>query len=183
MVRSLWIHEDDQYMRCLWPASAAPYLANDLQASVDAAQKNLASSGMGYTSVHLAKPPDTGFAPWQLSLDAVIASFTSLMPRFDQMESGYGSHTEYAASNPLCFGFGPECYMYVGLRDGFVDSFFFDAQTGDPQKLGALRQAIMVIDTLCPAALVDYWMDMSGIVSDRNFMDAYFSTLAADTTS
>lgn len=183
MVHKLWIHEDDQYMRCLWPAGAAPYLANELQASVDAAQKNVAPDGMGYTAMHVAKPPDSGFAPARLSLDVVIASFASVMPRFDQVEGGYGSHAEHNANNPLCFGFGPECYIYIGLRDGVVDSVFFDATTGEPEKLGALREAIMVIDRLCPAALVDYWVDMSGIVSDDRFMSAYFAALAAERAS
>lgn len=179
MVRSLWIHEDDQYMRCLWPASALPYLVEDVQAAADAGARSLAPGGMGYTDVYVAKPPSARFWQCALKRDAVIARLAETLPRFDRVEDGYGGYALHAEKGPACFGFGNGCYIFAAMRDDLVDSFFFDARTDDVRTLGVLRKAIEAINALCSASLVDYWVKMSGAVSDNAFMDAYFSALTA----
>ena len=176
--RSLWVHEDEEGMRRLWPASALPYLAADVQDSIDAAERNAAPNGMGFSDMRRIEAPDASFAPEGLTRDVVMTGLGALLPRFQRLQVGDGKYYGFVDDDALCFGFDNMCFIYGDVHDGLVCTFFFNAWTDDPAQSALLRQAIETIDALCPAAVVDYWVHMAGAVSDRTFMDRYFAALA-----
>ena len=176
-VRQLWVHEDEEGMRCLWPASALPHIAGDLGISAETAERSADPNGWGYSEIHQISHPEASFADHGLRRDAVMAALSPIMPRFDRIQTGDGKYYGFIDDDALCFGFDNMCFIYGATHDGMVRVFFFNAWTDDAGQLHALRRAVEAIDALSPASLVDYWVKEAGLTSDKVFLDSYFAAL------
>jgi hypothetical protein len=175
------IHEDDEGMRNLYPMAARDDASGDMQASIDAGVRNRAPDGIGWTDVHLIKPPKITFADAGLTLAAATAALEPLMPRVRRFWSGLLGRDDPLAANQAdayCFGFDAECFVKLQPTNAFVERIWYEARTADPAQLAILRSALIAIDALSPALIADYWLGAAGSVADSAFLDTYFEALA-----
>jgi hypothetical protein len=174
------IHEDDEGMRNLYPLAGYDEATTDVQQAIDAAARNRAPDGIGWTDVHLIKPPKITFADAGLTLDAAATALEPLMPRVRRFWSGLLGRNDPLATNQTeahCFGFDSTCFVKLEPKGALVERIWFEARADDASRLAALRKAIVAIDTLSPAMIADYWLDAAGPVADPVFLDAYFKAL------
>lgn len=175
------IHEDDEGMRNLYPMAGYGDAVSDVQEAIDAAARNRATDGIGWTDVHLIKPPKTTFADAGLTLSAAASVLEPLMPRVHRFWSGLlGRNDPLAASqtDAHCFGFDATCFVKLEPKGTLVERIWYEAHTDDAERLAALRKALVAIDALSPALIADYWLEAAGPVADPVFLDAYFTALA-----
>ena len=186
--RAIHIHEDDWGMRSVIPLGALPEASADMTRSIEAAKRNRAPDGVGWTDVHVIAEPATDFAAAGLSLAAASAALAALMPRirkftatatagFDTTRRDpWGSYEEDAH----CYGFDDTCYVKLESEGDLVKTIWFECRTDEPEKLAALRRAFVAIDALVPSAITDYWLHGTGAIADATFLDRYFQALAAE---
>jgi hypothetical protein len=175
------IHEDDEGMRNLYPMPAHDEAASDIRAALDAGVRNNAPGGIGWTDVHVIKPPSTTFADAGLTLDDTIAVLSPLMPRVRRFWSGLLGRNDPLAgkqADAYCFGFDATCFVKLEPKGEFVERIWFEARTNDDPHLAMLRKALVAIDALSPALIADYWLDVTGPVGDQTFLDSYFNALS-----
>lgn len=175
------IHEDDEGMRNLYPIAAHEHASGDMQASIDAAERNRAPHGAGWTDVHLIKPPKITFADAGLTLATATTALEPALPRVHRFWPGLlGRNDPLAAAqtDAYCFGFDAGCFVKLEPANTFVERIWYEARTADPAQLASLRTALVAIDALSPALIADYWLGAAGPVADPAFLDAYFKALA-----
>jgi hypothetical protein len=175
----LWVHEDEEGLRCLYPAASLGNVSDDVRKAAEAGKKNRTADGF-YTDIYIARTPRQGFAALGLRRADAIAALEVLLPRWPNFEVAHAPGAGTAEADAACFGFGADCMIYAVCRGELVDSFWFTAWTDDAGELAALRAVIEAIDRLSPAGLADYWMNASGLVADAAFLDRYFDTLTQD---
>ncbi|NOT39875.1 MAG: hypothetical protein HOP13_05225 [Alphaproteobacteria bacterium] len=174
------IHEDDEGMRNLYPLAAHKEAAADVQGAIDAGIRNKVPGGIGWTDVHMIKPPGTTFADAGLALAAATAALSPLMPRVRRFWSGLlGRNDPLAAqqADAYCFGFDATCFIKLEPKGELVERIWYEARTGDAAHMAVLRKALLAIDALSPALIADYWLDATGPVGEAAFLDVYFKAL------
>lgn len=176
----MWVHEDEEGLRCLWPIAAAAHLARDIAASAAAEERNRDPGG-GYSDMYAVQQPPHDLADEGILRDDLLAHLDGIMPRWRSFVVGDGDLYGYRDDDALCFGFDNQCFLYAFSREGVVTSIWFNAWTDDPAQLAALRRAIEAVDGVCRVALVDYWLKCTGAVADPAFLDSYFGALARHT--
>jgi len=175
------IHEDDEGMRNLYPLAAYGDAVTDVQEAIAAAARNCATDGIGWTDVHVIKPPKITFADAGLTLDAAATALEPLMPRVRRFWSGLLGRNDPLATSQTeahCFGFDATCFVKLEPKGALVERIWYEARTDDAARLAALRKALLAIDALSPALIADYWLDAAGPVADTVFLNAYFKALA-----
>ncbi len=175
------IHEDDEGMRNLYPIAAREDAAGDMQSSIDAGERNRAPDGVGWTDVHVIKPPKITFTDAGLTLATATSALEPLMPRVRRFWSGLLGRDDPLAAHQedaYCFGLDAGCFVKLEPRNAFVERIWYEARTADQTQLAALRSALLAIDALSPALIADYWLGAAGPVADPSFLDAYFKALA-----
>jgi hypothetical protein len=182
---SIHIHEDDWGMRNLYPAEASREAVVDMHEASEASLRNLAPNGVGWTDVHLIKPPSVDYASVGLALNDACSALEPLMPRVRQFTATATAGFYPKAHDPLgsyeqdafCYGFGPDCFIKLEPREELMKRIWFECTSRDPEKLDSLRAAVLAINELAPSVIADYWNDMTGAVSDIAFLDRYFQEL------
>ena len=56
-------------------------------------------------------------------------------------------------------------------------SVWFELATSEVERARELRRALTAIDADTPCLIADYWLDVTGAVSDDAFLDTYFAAL------
>jgi len=109
------IHEDDWGRRNLYPTAARNEVADDLDAAREAAERNRAPSGQGWTAMHVIRSPATDYPEAGVTAAAAAPVLEPIMPRVKRFyatgtagfggkphDDPYGSYEEDA----WCFGRG-----------------------------------------------------------------------------
>jgi len=170
-------------MRLLLPLDALPEGGVE---TADAAGNDRGGEEFdGWPSLRFADPPRADYAQTGFTADAFVACVSGLLPQVSRFVATATSGFEPDATDsygvydddPLCFGFGAECYLKAERNGGLVTILWFGAPRGEPEKLAALRAAIEAVDGRVPSVVVDHFLDMSGRVRDTRFMDRYFAVL------
>jgi hypothetical protein len=175
------IHEDDEGMRNLYPIAGYGDAIADVQEAIDASARNRVSEGIGWTDIHMIKPPKITFADAGLTLAAAASALEPLMPRVRRFWSGLLGRNDPLATSQTeahCFGFDATCFVKLEPKGVFVERIWYEASTDDAPRLAVLRNALVAIDALSPALIADYWLDAAGPVADPVFLDAYFKAFA-----
>jgi hypothetical protein len=175
------IHEDDEGMRNLYPMAGYSDAIADVQEAIDASARNRATDGIGWTDVHLIKPPKITFADAGLTLAAAASALAPLMPHVRHFWSGLLGRNDPLATSQTeahCFGFDATCFVKLEPKGVLVERIWYEARTDDASRLAVLREALVAIDALSPALIADYWLDAAGPVADPMFVDAFFKALA-----
>lgn len=188
MTDLIHIHEDDWGMRSLYPAAAWAEASGDLDAAIAAGQLNRAPDGIGWINVHVIKAPSLDFTSTGLLLDVIASRLAGIMPRvarfYATATAGYDPSTHDSLGSyevdAWCFGSDATCFVKLEPSGPLVRRIWFEAKTTEPEKLGALRAALLAIDGTAEAMIIDYWSDTAGLVRDAAFMDQYFTALARD---
>lgn len=188
-VTLIHIHEDDWGLRSLHPATTWSEVAGDLAASREAAERNRDPAGRGFSAMHVIVGPSTNYRDAGLRIAAAAPALEPIMPRVRRFyatatagfrlapgEDVYGSYKEDA----WCFGRGNHCYIYLVVRDDFVEEICFDLGGDNTEDAAAMRLAFQAIDRLVPSMIVDYPLELQGLVGDGDFLDDYFRRLAGD---
>jgi hypothetical protein len=180
---AIHIHEDDWGMRNLYPLAAQPEALADLQDATVAGEKNRDPSGLGWTDVHVIKPPSTTYAAAGLLLSEAAAAVEPIMPRVQRFYAGTFASIGSKERDPLgsyeedawCFGFDEGCYLKLEPASDHVERIWFDLWRVPRGQKAALRRAIEAIDRLVPSMIVDYRLDMAVPVGDAGQLDRYFA--------
>jgi hypothetical protein len=182
---SIHIHEDDWGMRNLYPLEALREASADVQEASEASSRNRAPDGIGWTDVHLISQPSLDYSTVGLALTDARSALEPLMPRVRKFTATAGAGFEPGRHDPLgsyeqdayCYGFGAACFIKLEAQGDIVKHIWFECRTEDPEKVAALRCAVLAIDALIPSAIADYWNEMAGAVRDLAFLDQYFHGL------
>jgi len=183
------IHEDDWGLRTLHPLAARHEVAQDMDVSREAGERNCAPSGKGWTAVHVIRPASEDYSQTGLTPAAVAVVLEPIMPRVKRFyatatsgfslkpgEDPYGYYNEDA----WCFGRGPHCYIKLDVKEGFVCGIWFDLYGSSPADAAALRLSLEAIDRLVPSFVADYVLDAEGPVANAEFLSAYCKRLMGD---
>lgn len=184
---SIHIHEDHWGMRNLYPIAALSEAAVDVEEAASESERNRAPDGMGWTDVHIVRPPSIDYSVAGLRLADAISAIEPFMPRVRKFTAAVGAGFDPNVRDPLgsydqdayCYGFDASCFIKLDLDDDRVQDVWFECRTAEMQRLAALRGAIVAIDALVPSAIADYWEDTAGAVRNIAFLDRYFQRLAA----
>jgi hypothetical protein len=183
---TIHIHEDDWSMRNVYPVEALPDVTSDVAKSAAAGERNRAPDGVGWTDVHVIEPPDIDYLAVELSLAGVASALEAIMPRirrfnatatagFDaKVRDPWGTYEEDA----YCFGFDRDCFLKLEPVGDRIKFIWFECRTKEPERLAALRQALVALDGFAPSTLADYWLNVAGAIHDSAFLDRYFQALA-----
>jgi hypothetical protein len=185
MVDTIHIHEDDWGMRNLYPLAARAEAEADIDAAADAAERNRAPSGFGYTDIYIAKPPSTDYTEVGLMISDIDRVLTPILPRVQRFNatigSAIGSESRDALGSyeedALCFGLGNHCYIKFETDGEFIRIIWFDFHSDDQDDVDRFRRAIEAIDALAPSIIADYFLDFSGVVSEPGVLDDYIAAL------
>ncbi|CAB3773974.1 MULTISPECIES: hypothetical protein [Burkholderia] len=181
------IHEDDWGLRSLHPVAVLREVSSDIEAARDASQKNQATSGVGWTDLHIIQQPSTNYAQAGLRLADVVTALSSIQPRVKRFYATASAGFDLAQRDPYgsydedawCFG-RQHCYLKVEVKDDLVTEIWFDISSSDAADADALRRMFEAIDRLVPGMVADYCMDAQGLIADREFLDMYFQRVMAD---
>ena len=177
------IHEDDWGMRNLYPLAARADVMADLRDAIAAGEKNRDPSGIGWTDVHVIRPPSMTYVEAGLLLSDAAAALHGIMPRVRRFYAGTFSSIGTSRRDPLgsynedawCFGFDQRCYLKLEPRGDHVEYIWFDLGHAQPEHAAALRRAIEAIDRLVPSMIADYFLDVAVPVGDTSQLDRYFA--------
>jgi hypothetical protein len=180
------IHEDDWGMRNLYPLIARAEVSADIETAVAAAEKNRDPSGLGWTDMHVIKPPSGTYVEAGLLLSDAAGALEPFMPRVRRFYASTFASMGKATRDRLgsyeedawCFGFSRRCYVKLEPKAEHVERIWFDLGRDTPEHAGALRRALEAIDRLTPSLIADYFLDVVAPVSDAASMDRYFSELS-----
>jgi hypothetical protein len=115
--------------------------------------------------------------------DAVLAPILPRVRRFAATASAgfgpdangpYGTYEDEAH----CYGLDATCFLKLEADGCLVRQVWYHVETQDPESLGKLREAIVALDQLVPSVVADYWLDCTGVVRDRDFLDEYLRALS-----
>ncbi|WP_208352998.1 hypothetical protein [Pseudaestuariivita rosea] len=173
------IHEDDEGMRNLYPASAFKEAKDDMAASQENAQKNLSPDGMSWTELHIIKEPENSFRALNVSLEQIANAIQHELPRVEEFEVGYdpGNPLYHFAKDPYCYGFGNRLYVRLEVEGDALQAIWYDCASDDVEELAALRRTFERINKIHPIMIADYWLQLDGLIGDQKFLDKYFETL------
>ncbi len=178
---TIHIHEDDYGMRSLHPMTAWEQVADDLREAAAAAEANRAPDGIGWTDLHVIRPPDEEYET--LLLAPLAEDLAAVSPRIRKFAAtsmaGFGGHDPWGAyqDDAWCFGFNGSCFLKLEPSGDRVRRIWFDVH-GDMARLDAMRRMMEIIDRAEASFVVDYWMSCAGPVADSAFMERYFKALS-----
>jgi hypothetical protein len=180
------IHEDSWGMRSLYPAAASADVLDDLRQAAAAGIANRDPSGVGFTDIYVIQPPKLKFADIGLPLTTIKVALAGIMPVVSEFNATIGGAIGRAERDPYgsydaephCFGYGPDCFIKIEATNDFVSEIWFEAQSSDPARLGALRTALLAVNSVTPVVIADYCIDAGGHVGDAAFLDAYFKEIS-----
>lgn len=169
------IHEDDEGMRSLYPASTFEAAAEDMRQAEAAAKNNAAPCG-GWTEVHMISQPDIDFSSVGLMRADADSLMAQYLPRVTRFDVGHGDNNpfRYSEKQPLAFGYGNGIYVKFECDAERVKHIWFDVVDASTDQLEQLKQAFVALDKVCPAMVADYWGNCVGLLSDQKFTSAYF---------
>ncbi|NUO57438.1 MAG: hypothetical protein HOV71_21225 [Hamadaea sp.] len=171
-------------MRCLHPLAAAAEVGRDLDVAAQASEANRAPDGAGWTDVHVIQAPEHDYAQAGLPVGAADAALAPILPRVRRFAAtamaGFDGHDPFGTYEEDAYCYGVDASLFVKLEtDGAqVRHIWFQAETGDPERLQELKAALLAVDRLVPSIVADYWLDRTGPVGDLGFFDDYLAELA-----
>ena len=186
--RAIHIHEDDWGMRNLNPVGTLFEGRAEVIRAADAADRNRAPDGVGFTDIHVINGPSIGYSDIGLELSVVADALGIIMPRVKRFAAtamvgfepntldAYGSYEEEA----YCYGFDETCFIKLDRAGVLVKQIWFECRTALPDKLAALAAAILAVDALAESAVADYWLDRVGRIRDPAFFNGYLRQLAGE---
>ena len=184
------IHEDNWGMRNLHPLASQSEALADVRDAIAAGEKNRDPSGLGWTDVHVIKPPSMTYVDTGLLLSDAAAALQEIMPRVRRFYAGtfasvgsakrdpFGSYEE----NAWCFGFDAGCYLKLEPKGDYVERIWFDLDRAQPEHAVALRRAVEAIDRLVPSLIADYFLDVVVPAGDARQLDRYFAAFSSADT-
>jgi hypothetical protein len=136
--------------------------------------------------VHVIARPEHDYAEAGLRLDQTDAVLRPILPRVRRFTAtawagfGPGAHDPYGTyqDDAHCYGLDATCFLKLEADGFLVRQVWFHVTTPDPEHLARLREAIVVLDQLVPSIVADYWLDCTGVVRDRDFLDRYVRVLS-----
>jgi hypothetical protein len=177
------IHEDDWGMRNLYPLAAQSETLADLHDAIAAGEKNRDPSGLGWSDVHVIKPPSMTYIDAGLLLSHATAALQGIMPRVSRFYAGTFASIGGTKRDPLgsyeddawCFGFDQRCYLKLEPNGDHVERIWFNLGHAQPEQAAAQRHAIQAIDRLVPSLIADYFLDVAVPAGDAEQLDRYFA--------
>ena len=185
---AIHIHEDNCGMRNLYPVGAFSEARADLARSAEAAERNRAPDGGGWTDIHVISAPSIDYSDVPLELGAAADALGNIMPRVRRFTatalSGFDSHDPWGSyeEDAYCYGFNRRCFIKIEPAGGLVKRIWFECHTKNPEELSALARAILAIDALAESVIADYWVDRIGRVRDQAFLKSYLHELSGEET-
>jgi hypothetical protein len=183
---SIHIHEDDWGMRSLHPVAAFFDVRADVARAGEAAARNAAPDGHGWTDIQIVGAPRVRYADAGLALVAVDAALAAVMPRVRRFAAtataGFHGEDPLGAyeTDAHAFGFDSSCFIKLEPDGPLVGSIWFEARTADAAHLAALERAFVAIEALAESVVADYWLDSVGRLRDPAFLDRYLAALRAN---
>jgi hypothetical protein len=183
---AIHIHEDDWGMRNLYPVGALFEASADIARAIQAGEQNRAASGIGWTDIHLIRPPSIDYTHIGLGLAAASAALGAVLPRVRSFAAtamaGFNAQTRdpygHYDDDAWCFGFDHGCFIKLEPAGDLVKQIWFECAFATPERISAFARGLTAIDALAESAIADYWLDCAGRVRDAAFLDAYFRALA-----
>ncbi|MFZ1727761.1 MAG: hypothetical protein WBO29_13005 [Albidovulum sp.] len=174
------IHEDDLYMRNLYPSAALDEAKQDIANAVDAGIKNRAPDGWGWTDIYLTQPPAITYASLGVQMADMAAVISPILPRIPNFEVGFGWQPpdRPKETNAYCYGFGRQLFLKLDADGPLVANLWFDARTNQDAELTKLKEALLAINGLIPSIIVDYWLNATGEIDDKKFFQRYLDDIA-----
>ena len=173
------IHEDDEGMRNVYPASAISDVMDDIAAAKLNSVESRAPNGVGWTNLHLIQKPEKSFLEIGMEWQCVAKAIGEFLPRIKEFEVGF--HTEnplhYKDLDPTCYGFGQSLYVKLETDGDYLKAIWFDTRSNVEEELFALRRALEAINEIHPSIIADYWLDTAGLIGDQAFLDSYIEGL------
>lgn len=173
------IHEDDEGMRNVYPASAISDVMDDVAAAKLNSVESRAPNGVGWTNLHVVQEPKKSFLEIGLEWQSVANAIGEVLPRIKEFEVGF--HTDnplhYKDLDPACYGFGQSLYVKLKTDGDYLKGIWFDSRSNVEEELSALRRALEAINEIHPSMIADYWLNTGGLIGDQAFLDAYMEGL------
>jgi len=181
-VTTLRIEADEEGMRNLYPLAARARAEVDVAEAQGAWVRDRATGRGGWSESHLAKHPVSGYLGAAVDPAACAAAVGAHLPRIRDFGVGDEPASPFyrRETDAHCYGFGDEVFVKFELADGTLASIWFDAMTGDDERLRALRRALVAINAVVPSVIADFWLEAVGAVADGEFMDRYFVALGLE---
>jgi hypothetical protein len=183
---NIHIHEDAWGMRSLHPLEAFSELVVDHAEAADASVRNF--DGSGWADAYLIREPSSDFTSTSLTEKMFVTLMAPLMPkvgRFVATATGgfdpkvfdrFGSYDD----EPICFGFGANCFIKLEMKDAQPKSVWFNAHGQEKHEFELLRKALLAINEHIPSVVSDYYLDVCGSLSDPVFLERYFQLLGGE---
>ena len=183
---AIHIHEDDWGMRNLLPVGAFAEAQLDVARAADAADRNRAPGGVGWTDVHVIGAPSIDYSHVGLELAAITDALGVIMPHIRTFNATATAGLDPNTRDPWgsyeadahCFGFDHTCFVKIEPAGTMVAQVWFECTTADSDRLSAFARAIRAIDGLAESAIADYWLNCAGRIRDAAFFDSYLRALA-----
>ena len=184
--RTIHIHEDDCGMRNLYPVGAFFEARAEVARAADAANRNRAPDGSGFTDMHAINGPSIDYSDVGLELGVLADVLSSIVPRVKRFTAtamagfepntrdAYGSYEEDA----YCYGFDETCFIKLEPAGVSIKQIWFECRSASPEKLSAFERAILAVDALAESVVADYWLDQIGRVRNPAFFNDYLRQLA-----
>lgn len=177
-------------MRTLVPMAALEEAARDVEKARLAGEANADPNGLGWTDVYIAQSPSIDYSEIPLSLNDAANVLSGHFPRirdfvatasagFSSKEKDpYGSYE----SDAQCYGTGADCFVKLEHKDGIVRQIWFECRTKEQSDVLRLRDALVAINATVASAIIDYWLDAAGAISNTEFLNRYFEELWPETS-
>ena len=167
-------------MRALYPAAALDHVVGEIRAAREAAERNAAPDGVGWTDIHMIEAPAAGYDTLGLSLSAMAQAIAPCLPEVSVFEVGGHPGNPFYRKEGLgtCFGFDHTAFIKLEGQDDLLAAIWFDIGPGPDNQKTAMAAAFQAIDAIAPCVVADYWMDAAGLVGDPAFMQRYWAAVA-----
>ena len=182
--REIWFHEDD-YGQQLLPGQVevAKFVQAELRKSSEFAEAHRAPGGMGWTDVYVIEDPPLKLRELKIQKEEVDAIVSGLLPRFDAVRIGYGSHGE-PCRRTAAWGRTAQCALLADWDEaGVISTIWAQLFDGNEQCILAAAKAVAAIGTRYNLLYVDwawnYMCDASDPVAFASMLRSKLDVIAS----
>ena len=154
--REIYFHEDDFCQQQLLPIEVAESAEDEMKRMKEFANSNRHPAGVGWTGIYVRKEMPVELHMLKLPHLQIATSIAPVLPLFDEVYTGYGSHRE-PCKNVAAWGLSDQCALLIQSNEqGIVEHVWTEFFARESDSIDAATQAVAAIARHRPLIYVDW---------------------------
>ena len=177
-MRTAFFHEDDYCQVEVLPTSSADYCRSEMGRIDEFAEAHRA--GMGFTDIYMRGESPVPLSALGITVTEMRAAVEPLLPPFDQVLTGYGSHQEPCQST-VGWGDGHSEAVFASVGEGgVVRAVWLSVHGIPPEQVGHWCRALRALPRAAELVIADWSSSEVVPLADESMLAAYLGPYHAE---